>query len=104
VLKEAIVAELGPLADDQHVRLKLTLPDEDDLYHPLVEHPKVLLVEALLGGYPREEANERMARNKGVVARFSRAFTEGLSVDQSDQAFDATLDASTKAIFEASLT
>jgi fructose-bisphosphate aldolase class I len=84
--------------------LKLTLPDEDDFYQDLVAHPKVLKVVALSGGYSREEANERLARNHGVVASFSRALTEGLSAQQSDEEFDAALDASIKSIFEASLT
>ena len=84
--------------------LKLTLPEVDDFYADLVKHPKVLRVVALSGGYSREEANERLARNKGVVASFSRALSEGLSAGQSDDEFDATLDAAIKSIYEASLT
>lgn len=104
LLKAALVAQLDALGADQQVMLKLTLPSEDDLYHDLVEHPGVLRVVALSGGYTREEANELLARNTGVVASFSRALTEGLTAQQSDEEFDAALDASIKSIFEASLT
>ena len=83
---------------------KLTLPDEDDFYADLVAHPNVLRVVALSGGYTRAEANELLARNHGVVASFSRALTEGLTAQQSQEEFDATLDASIQSIFEASLT
>jgi len=102
-LTAAILARLDGLPDDQQVMLKLTLPERDDRYQPLVDHPRVLLVVALSGGYSRTEANERLARCRGVVASFSRALTEGLSADQSDEEFDATLDASIKSIFEASI-
>jgi fructose-bisphosphate aldolase class I len=84
--------------------LKLTLPDTDDFYRDLVEHPKVLRVVALSGGYTRDDANERLARNHGVVASFSRALTEGLSAQQNDEEFDATLDASLDSIYAASIT
>jgi len=84
--------------------LKLTLPDEDGFYADLVSHPKVLRVVALSGGHSREEANARLARNPGVIASFSRALTEGLSAQQSDDDFDATLDQTIQAIFEASTT
>jgi fructose-bisphosphate aldolase class I len=104
LLKAAILRQLDQLDDGQVVMLKLTLPDEDDFYQDLVAHPKVLKVVALSGGYSREEANERLARNHGVVASFSRALTEGLSAQQSDEEFDAALDGSIKSIFEASLT
>jgi fructose-bisphosphate aldolase class I len=83
---------------------KLTLPEEDGFYADLVSHPKVAKVVALSGGYSREEANERLARNHGVIASFSRALTEGLSAQQSDEEFDTALDASIKAIYEASIT
>ena len=83
---------------------KLTLPDEDDFYADLVAHPNVLRVVALSGGYTRAEANELLARNHGVVASFSRALTEGLTAQQSQEEFDATLDASIQSIYEASLT
>lgn len=104
LLKAALLAQLDRLDEGQQVMLKLTLPTKDNLYREVVAHPHVLRVVALSGGYTREEANDLLARNNGVVASFSRAFTEGLSANQSDDAFDATLDASVKGIFEASLT
>ncbi len=103
-LTAAILARLDKLGDDQQVMLKLTLPDTDGLYADLVAHPKVLRVVALSGGYSREEANARLARNKGVVASFSRALTEGLTAQQSDEEFNAVLDASIASIYEASST
>jgi len=84
--------------------LKLTLPELDDFYADLVTHPNVVRVAALSGGYSRREANARLARNHGVIASFSRALTEGLSVQQSDEAFDATLNDSIASIFAASIT
>ena len=104
LLNEAILGHLDELPDGQQVMLKLTLPEDSTLYGALVAHPKVLRVVALSGGYSREEANERLSRCKGVVASFSRALTEGLSAQQSDAEFDATLDASIKSIYEASIT
>ncbi|MGZ5372472.1 fructose bisphosphate aldolase, partial [Aeromicrobium sp.] len=104
LLTAAILARLDRIGGDGQVMLKLTLPDTDDLYRDLVDHPKVLRVVALSGGYSREDANERLARNHGVVASFSRALTEGLSAQQSDDEFDAALDASIGSIFTASLT
>jgi len=104
LLLGAIQRGLADLPGGQPVMLKLTLPTEDGFYGDLVAHPKVLRVVALSGGYPRDEANERLARNPGVIASFSRALTEGLHADQSDEEFDATLDATIKGIFEASLT
>jgi fructose-bisphosphate aldolase class I len=103
-LKAAILRQLDQLRDDQQVMLKLTLPEEDNFYRELVEHPRVLKVVALSGGYPREEANARLARNNGVIASFSRALTEGLSAQQSDDEFNAALDSAIKAIYEASIT
>jgi len=100
----AITAQLDKLAGDQRVMLKLTLPDEDDLYSDLVQHPQVLRVVALSGGYSLEEANARLARNRGVVASFSRALTGGLSAQQSETEFDAALDAAIGSIFRASAT
>jgi fructose-bisphosphate aldolase class I len=82
---------------------KLTLPEEDDFYRVLVEHPRVLKVVALSGGYSRAEANARLARNPGVVASFSRALTEGLSAQQSEAEFNATLNEAIQSIYEASL-
>ncbi|HPE13750.1 MAG TPA: fructose bisphosphate aldolase [Actinomycetota bacterium] len=104
LLKPAIVDGLESLGTDQHIMLKLTLPDEDDFYADLVAHPKVLRVVALSGGYSREEANARLARQHGVVASFSRALTEGLSVQQTEEEFNAALDASIQSIYEASIT
>jgi fructose-bisphosphate aldolase class I len=104
MLKAAILKHLDLLGATQPVMLKLTLPEEDGFYGELVDHPKVLRVVALSGGYSREEANARLARNKGVTASFSRALTEGLTAQQSDGDFDAALDASIKSIFEASIT
>lgn len=103
-LKSAIISHLGALGDDQQVMLKLTLPDTDDLYHELVEHPKVMRVVALSGGYNRTDACERLARNHGVIASFSRALTEGLTAQQSDDEFDKTLDEAIAEIAAASAT
>ena len=104
LMKASILGQLASLSADQLVMLKLTLPEEDGFYQELVDHPNVLRVVALSGGYSREEANARLSRQKGVVASFSRAFTEGLSAGQSDAEFDATLDSSIQSIFEASST
>ncbi len=103
MLKAAIVSHLDQLGDEV-VMLKLTLPDEDDFYADLVAHPRVLKVVALSGGYPRDEANARLARNHGVIASFSRALTEGLTAQQSGAEFDAALDAAIAGIYEASIT
>ena len=104
LLKAALLRGLESIPDGQPVMFKLTLPEADGFYAELVSHPKVAKVVALSGGYSREEANDRLARNHGVIASFSRALTEGLSAQQSDEEFDAALDASIKAIYEASLT
>jgi fructose-bisphosphate aldolase class I len=104
LLKAAILEQLDRLDEGQQVMLKLTLPEADDFYADLVEHPKVLRVVALSGGYTREEANARLSRNRGVVASFSRALTEGLSAQQSDEEFDAALDTAVDSIFTASST
>jgi fructose-bisphosphate aldolase, class I len=104
LLKTAILEELDELAPDQLVMLKLTLPEKDDLYAELVKHPRVVRVVALSGGYSREEGNRRLRRNHGVVASFSRALVEGLSVTQSDAEYNALLDRSIQSIFEASNT
>jgi fructose-bisphosphate aldolase class I len=104
LLKAALLARLEDLPEGQPVMFKLTLPEEDGFYGELVAHPKVLKVVALSGGYSRDEANERLARNPGVIASFSRALTEGLSAQQSDEEFDAALDSAIKSIYEASLT
>jgi fructose-bisphosphate aldolase class I len=103
LLKEKLLAGLDEIPDDQVVMLKLTLPDEDDFYRDLVEHPHVLKVVALSGGYSREEANARLARNSGVVASFSRALTEGLSINQSEEEFNHALDEAINSIYQASV-
>jgi fructose-bisphosphate aldolase class I len=104
VLKAALLEELHDLPGEQLVMLKLTLPERDDCYAACVHHPKVVRVVALSGGYPREEANNRLRRNHGIVASFSRALVEGLTAQQSDAEFNAQLDASIQSIFEASNT
>ncbi len=104
LLKEALMAHLGQLKDDQFVMLKLTLPEQDNFYEPCVSHPQVLRVVALSGGYSREEANRRLANNHGMVASFSRALSEGLSAQQSDDEFNAMLDDSIESIVQASRT
>ncbi len=103
-LKAALLDGLDSLEDGQTVMLKLTLPDVDDLYRDLVEHSKVLRVVALSGGYRREEACDKLAANHGVIASFSRALTEGLTAQQSDEEFNATLDAAITSIAKASST
>ncbi|BBZ79775.1 class I fructose-bisphosphate aldolase [Mycolicibacterium anyangense] len=103
-LTTAILDHLGGLGDDQQVMLKLTLPDTDDRYRDLVDHPKVMRVLALSGGYTRAEACERLSRNHGVIASFSRALTEGLTAQQSDDEFDRILDAAITEIAAASRT
>jgi fructose-bisphosphate aldolase, class I len=104
LLKQAILEELTALGSDQQVMLKLTLPELDNFYGDLIAHPQVLRVVALSGGYSREEANRRLARQNNMVASFSRALTEGLSKQQSEAEFDAMLDRSIQSIFDASVT
>jgi fructose-bisphosphate aldolase, class I len=104
LLKKEILAELDALDENQTVMLKLTLPEQDDFYRECIEHPRVLKVVALSGGYSRDEANEKLARNHGMVASFSRALAEGLTAQQSDAEFHAALDASIASIFAASST
>lgn len=103
ILKTEILAHLDALPDDQIVMLKLTLPTVPNTYKALVEHPKVLKVVALSGGYSRDEANEKLSQNTGIIASFSRALTEGLSAQQSDEDFDATLGAAVGSIHAASV-
>ena len=103
-LRTALTEQLDALASDQKVMLKLTLPETDDFYSSLVDHPQVLRVVALSGGYSREESNARLSRNHGVIASFSRALTEGLTAQQSAAEFDAALDASIGSICAASAT
>jgi len=104
LLKTAILEKLNKLPADLLVMLKLTLPEQDDFHIDFVRHPKVLKVVALSGGYSREECNNRLRRNHGVVASFSRALVEGLSARQSDAEYNALLDAAIQGIFEASNT
>lgn len=104
LLKSALLAHLDTLGPDELVMFKLTLPEADNFYEECVSHSNVLKVVALSGGYSREEANARMSRNRGVVASFSRALTEGLTAQQSDEEFSGALDASVRSIFEASKT
>jgi fructose-bisphosphate aldolase class I len=104
MLRSAILEQLGTLGADQYVMLKLSLPEVDDFYADLVAHPNVLRVLALSGGYSRAEAITRLARQHQVVASFSRALTEGLTAQQSDEEFTAALEASIGSIFRASVT
>ena len=104
IMKAIITEELNALGNDDVVMLKLTLPEEDNLFRDFVEHPNVARVVALSGGYSREEANDRLSRQNGMVASFSRALAEGLTAQQSDEEFNAMLDGSIQSIFEASNT
>ncbi len=104
ILKASIAAHLDSLSADQPVMLKLTIPDTDNLYADFVSHPRVVRVVALSGGYSREDANAKLSRNKGMIASFSRALSEGLSAQQSDREFDSVLDATIAGIYAASIT
>jgi len=104
LLVEALKGKLDGMAGDGQVMLKLTLPDEDNLYAPLIEHPRVLRVVALSGGYSLAESCEILARNHRLIASFSRALTEGLTIDQTDTEFDAKLKSNIDQIYAASLT
>ena len=104
LLKAAIMARLEALPSGQQVMLKLTLPNQDNLYADCIAHPRVLEVVALSGGYSRDEANARLARQHDMVASFSRALTEGLTAQQSDAGFNAALDQAIESIFQASKT
>lgn len=103
ILRDEITKQLDSVPDGQRVMLKLSLPTEANYYRPLIEHPKVMRVVALSGGYSREEANELLAKNTGLIASFSRALTEGLSVDQTDEQFNTTLDKAIQSIYDASV-
>jgi len=103
MLLETLTGALDALPDNQQIMLKLTLPEMANLYRPLVDHPRVMRVVALSGGYARDEANRRLAQNGGVVASFSRALSEGLSAGQSEAAFDAALAGSIGSIHTASV-
>ena len=104
LLKASILKELNQLKRDQRVMLKLTIPEKDNLYADLIKHPNVLRVVALSGGYSREESNKRLARQNGMTASFSRALSEGLTKQQSDEEFSKALDASVESIYRASIT
>lgn len=104
MLKEEILRELDALGPDERVMLKLTLPEMDNFYADLIDHPRTVRVVALSGGYSREEANSRLARQNGMVASFSRALTEGLSKQQTDAEFNTMLDDSIQSIYDASIT
>ncbi len=103
LLLEQIRTHLDDVPEGQRVMLKLSLPTVPNLYQPLTRHPRVMRVVALSGGYSRAEADALLAQNTGVIASFSRALTEGLSARQSDQDFDATLDAAIQSIYDASV-
>lgn len=104
ILRDQLLAHLGQLNSDEHVMFKLTLPEEANFYKACQEHANMVKVVALSGGYSREEANRRLSENNGMIASFSRALTEGLSAQQSDDEFNAMLDASIQAIYDASST
>jgi fructose-bisphosphate aldolase, class I len=104
LLRGFLTEHLDQLSDDRKVMLKLTIPSEEGFYTPLIEHPRVLRVVALSGGYTRDEANERLARNPGLIASFSRALIGELSADQSDDEFDAALATAVESIYQASIT
>jgi len=103
ILLAEIAKHLDAVPAGQEVMLKLTLPEKANLYQPLVDHPAVMRVVALSGGYSREEANTRLSQNTGVIASFSRALTEGLSAQQSDEAFNSTIAATIDSIYAASV-
>ena len=104
ILRDELLAQLNMLGPNEHVMFKLTLPEEPNFYKVLQDHPNMVRVVALSGGYSREEANRRLAQNNGMIASFSRALTEGLTAQQSDDEFDAALGASIQSIFDASRT
>lgn len=104
LLKAEIMAQLDALPDDSLVMLKLTLPNEANLYADCIAHPNVVRVVALSGGYSREDADKKLSQNHGMIASFSRALTEGLSAQQSDAEFDAAMDSAIQSIYEASIT
>ena len=103
LLRASIIKHLDALSSNQQVMLKLTLPTQPNFYKPLVDHPRVLRVVALSGGYSRDDANAMLSKNDGVIASFSRALTEGLTAQQSDAEFDSMLDSSIEGIYQASI-
>ena len=104
LLLEQLIFHLDRLDSNQYVMLKLTLPEENNLYKPCIDHPNVIKVFALSGGYTRKESNERLSLNSGMIASFSRALTEGLSAHQTDSEFDSMLNSSIDSIYQASIT
>ena len=104
ILREQLLAHLGKLNSDELVMFKLTLPEQANFYKECQEHPNMLKMVALSGGYSRAEANRRLSENSGMIASFSRALTEGLSAQQSDDEFNSMLDSSIQAIYDASCT
>jgi len=104
MLLKHLMDHIEQLSPDQKVLLKLTIPNENNLFTPCINHPNVIRVFALSGGYSRDEANSRLSLNKGMVASFSRALTEGLSAQQSDEEFNLMLDSSIESIYQASIT
>lgn len=104
ILKEELLSHIKALDENTKIMLKLTIPDEDNLYADLMDLPNVVRVVALSGGYSREDANEKLARNHGLIASFSRALSEGLHADQSEEEFNQMLDQSIQNIFDASIT
>jgi fructose-bisphosphate aldolase class I len=104
LLKAALLEHLGKLSSGQLVMIKITLPEEDNLYLDCIKHPNVLKVVALSGGYSLKEGNERLRRNHGVIASFSRALVDALTAQQSAEEFDAVLDTTIQSIYEASNT
>ena len=103
LLKKSLLDYANSLSGDQNIMLKLSIPTVPNLYKELVDHPRVVRVVALSGGYSRDEANKHLAENQGVIASFSRALVEGLTAQQSDAEFDKALDASIQSIYEASI-
>jgi fructose-bisphosphate aldolase class I len=103
ILKKQLIDYANSLNGDQNIMLKLSLPTKANLYKELVDHPRVVRVVALSGGYSREDANKMLSENTGVIASFSRALAEGLTAQQSDAEFDAMLNATIQSIYDASI-
>jgi len=103
ILKKALIDYANSLSGNENIMLKLSIPTVPNLYKELVDHPRVVRVVALSGGYSRDEANKHLAENAGVIASFSRALAEGLTAQQSEAEFDKALDASIQSIYEASI-
>ena len=102
-MKEEILKHLNALEGDTEVMLKVTIPTVDNFYKELIDHPRVIRVVALSGGYERLDANRRLANNEGLIASFSRALSEGLSADQSDEDFNKVMAETVEGIYEASI-